>query len=94
MQKYFRIHGQKCSDFGLIDPMNFDYDNYNEIVNYTDEAMIGDELYKSLNQNQLNVVNKIMDRVKYFDCFKKNALYIDGPGTFFIIKYKLTITSI
>ena len=71
MQKYFRIHGKKCSEFGLTDPMNFDNDNYDEIVDYTDEKMIGDDFFKSLNNNQLYVVNTIMNRVKNFDCFKK-----------------------
>ncbi len=76
MQKYFRIHGKKCSDFGLADPMNFDYDNYDETFNYEDEKIIGVQLYKSLNTNQLYVVNTILDRVKNYDCFKKNAFFI------------------
>ena len=86
MQKYFRIHGKKCSDFGLADPMNFDYYNYDETVNYEDEKIIGVQLYKSLNTDQLNVVDTIMDRVKNYDCFKKNAFFIDGPGTLFYKK--------
>ena len=67
--------------------MNFDYDNYDETVNYEDEKIIGVQLYKSLNTDQLNVVDTIMDRVKNYDCFKKNGFIIDGPGTLFYKKY-------
>ena len=84
MQKYFRVHGKNCSDFGLTNPTNFDFDDCNEILNVVNEKKIGEDLFKTLNRNQLSVVNTIIERVKNFNCLNKNAFYIDGPGKFIL----------
>jgi hypothetical protein len=79
-QKYFRVHGKKCSSYNLPEPTEFDIDNYMEIIDLNKEKIIADELYSKLNQNQLFVVNKIYDSIKNFKQNAKNAFFIDGPG--------------
>ena len=80
IQKYFRVHGKRCSNFGLPEPVNFDYENNHEILDLNCEKKLADYLYKSLNVNQEFVVDTIMDKVNKFHPQNKNAFFVDGPG--------------
>ena len=80
IQKYFRVHGKRCSNFGLPEPVNFDYENNHEILDLNCEKKIAGNLYKTLNVNQEFVVDTIMDKVNKFHPQNKNAFFVDGPG--------------
>lgn len=59
-----------------------EYDNDNEALDIVNEKKLADDFYKSLNKNQLLVVDTIMKKVDNFDANSKNAFFIDGPGIF------------
>ena len=80
LQKYFRIHGKRCSNFGLPEPENFEYDNYDLIFDEVAEINSADILYKTLNINQVFVVDSILNKVNNFNPSNKNVFFIDGPG--------------
>ena len=88
LQKYFRVHGKRCMNFGLPEPLNFDYEDSNESININEEKKIASTLYKSLNKDQVVVVDTVMNKVSFFQPDNKNAFFCDGPGLHF---FKLLI---
>ena len=84
LQKYFRVHGKRCQNFCLPEPLNYDYEDLNEYIVIDDEKKIASSLYKTLNKDQLHVVDTISDKVSDFNPANKNAFFLDGPGLYFI----------
>jgi hypothetical protein len=80
LQKYFRVHGKRCCNFGLPEPVNFDYEDVNDIIDLPVEEKIANSLYKSLNINQLFVVDAITDKVFKFNPENQTAFFLDRSG--------------
>jgi ATP-dependent DNA helicase PIF1 len=97
--KYFQVHGKKCSSYSLPEPNNFDYENYESNIDLEKEKQLANLLYAKLNTNQLFVVDTILKSINNYDVKNKNSFFIDGPGKHFcfyfnfsyIIKYSVII---
>ncbi len=66
LQKYFRVHGKRCQNFCLPEPLNYDYEDLNEYIVIDEEKNIASSLFKTLNKDQLHVVDTISDKESNF----------------------------
>lgn len=73
------MHGKTCAEFGLkIPPANIPKDN-EDVYNMTQERAEAYRLESSLNPEQKNVFQAIMDTI-YIQQNSSNCFFLDGPG--------------
>jgi hypothetical protein len=83
LQKYFLLHGKRCQNLSLPEPLNYDYEDLNEYIVIYEENKIASSLYKTLNKDQLHVGDTLSDKASDFPP-NKNPFFLDGPGLYFI----------
>ena len=75
-QKYFYIHGKTCLSYVLPDPINYNCEINNDILDISNETKLANEFYKTLNVDQKNVVDTIMKKINNFQSESKNGFFI------------------
>lgn len=77
-QKFFKLHNLTCEHFGFVNPIYHSV-SIETPIDLVEEASKANEMKSKLNNDQSNIVNKIIDSLQNTSPVSK-AFFIDGPG--------------